>query len=78
MRERLQYIVVATLALVMFSVVAVMLIGLFDERVDNDKIFAIIRPAFQMIVGCFVGFLGGRIVGSDVGTPPAPPEPPVA
>ncbi len=56
----MNYIVVATLALVMLSVIFVMLIGLFDEKVDNDKIFAIIGPAFQMIVGCFVGYLGGR------------------
>ncbi len=60
MKEKLQYVVVGTLSIVMLSVVAVMLIGLFDDKVDNDKIFAIIGPAFQMIVGCFVGYLGGR------------------
>ena len=65
MKEHLQYIVVVTLALVMISVVAVMLIGLFDDKVDNDKIFAIIGPAFQMIVGCFVGYLGGRYSSTD-------------
>jgi len=65
MKEHLQYIVVITLAVVMLSVVSVMLIGLFDDKVDNEKIFQIIGPAFQMIVGCFVGYLGGRYGSTD-------------
>lgn len=61
-------IVVGTLATVMMSVIAVLMFGLFDHRVDNDKIFAILGPAFQTIVGCFVGVLGSRVLNSK--TPP--------
>lgn len=68
-KENIYYIVVGTLALVMISVIAVLLIGLFDARVDNGKIFEILGPAFQTIVGCFVGILGGRALRSS---PPAP------
>lgn len=57
------YAVVLTLASVMVAMIAVLLIGLFDTRVDNDKILAIIGPAFQTIVGCFVGVLGSRVLG---------------
>lgn len=57
---RLYIIVVSTLALVMIAVISVLLAGLFDAHVDNDKIFAILGPAFQMIVGAFIGILGGR------------------
>lgn len=64
-------IVVSALALVMVAVIAVMLIGLFDPRVDNEKIFAILGPAFQTVVGCFVGVLGSRLLKDDK-TPPAP------
>ena len=46
--------------MVILAVVAVMLYGLFDNRVDNEKVFAIIGPAFQTVVGAFVGILGGR------------------
>lgn len=52
-------VVVATLAVVVTSVVFVMLVALFDARVDNNEIFKMIGPAFNMIVGAFVGLLGG-------------------
>ena len=65
MREHLYYIVVCTLAAVMIAVISVMLIGLFDPRVDNDKVFAILGPAFQTIVGCFVGILGSRVMNGE-------------
>lgn len=48
-----------TLCLVVMAMVAVMLIGLFDEKVDNNKIFELISPAFQTIIGGFIGLLAG-------------------
>lgn len=46
-----------TLALIMFSVVFIMLIGMFvpNDMIDNNEIFKIIGPAFSTIVGAFVG-----------------------
>jgi len=58
--DRLSLIVVCTLASVLLAMVVVLLFGLFTPKVDNDKIFAIIGPAFEMIVGVFVGFLGAK------------------
>lgn len=49
--------VTITLAAVIVAVVGVLLIGLFDDKVDNKSVFAIIGPAFQTIIGAFVGFL---------------------
>lgn len=49
----------ATLCVAVFAVIATMLIGLFDPVVDNDKIFAVIGPSYQMIIGCAVGLVGG-------------------
>lgn len=46
------------LAIVVLAMVGTMLVGLFDIKVDNDKIFGILGPAFQMIIGCLVGVLG--------------------
>lgn len=48
-----------TLCIVVMGMVAVMLLGLFDEKVDNNKIFELISPAFQTIVGGFIGLLAG-------------------
>lgn len=64
-KDNIYYIVVGTLAAVMLAVIAILLIGLFDARVDNDKIFAVLGPAFQTIVGCFVGVLGSRALNHD-------------
>lgn len=57
------YIVVVTLAAMILGVVGVMLAGLFDNRVDNQQVFAIIGPAFNMVIGSFVGILGGHALG---------------
>jgi len=53
-------VVICTLSLTMTSVIFVFLAGLFDSVVNNDEIFKILGPAFQTIVGAFVGVLGGR------------------
>lgn len=64
-RKVIYYTVVFTLATVLLSVILTMLSGLFDDKVDNAKIFEILSPAFQTIVGCFVGVLGGRALGKS-------------
>lgn len=51
--------VVITLAFICLAVIVVLLYAFFDTRVDNEKIFEIISPAFNMVVGAFVGLLGG-------------------
>ena len=57
-------IVVTVLSCVMLSVIGTLLFGLFNEIVDNTKIFEILAPAFQTIVGAFVGVIGGRQMAS--------------
>lgn len=52
-------VTVSTLAIICLSVVFVMLVGLFDGEVDNSKIFEILAPAFNTVIGAFVGLLGG-------------------
>jgi hypothetical protein len=68
MREKLDFIIIATLSSVIFAVVVAMLIGLFDERVDNAEIFKILGPITSMIVGAFVSRLSNR---PDKGEPPS-------
>ncbi len=67
MNEKLTKIVTVmvtfTLCVVVCSMVAAMLIGLFDPQVDNTKIFEIIGPAFQVIIGGFIGLITGIKIG---------------
>ena len=44
-----------------------------NEQIDNNKIFEMIAPAFNTIIGAFVGLLGGLSINK--GTTPAKPEP---
>jgi len=54
-----------TLTIILLSMVMAMLYGLFDKDVDNTKIFEIIGPAFQTIVGGFIGLITGIKIGSN-------------
>ena len=63
MKERLVFIITVmvsiTLCIVVISMVGVLLVGLFFEEVDNERIFELIGPAFQTIIGGFIGLLAG-------------------
>ena len=67
-------VTVLTLAMLMVAVVGALMFGLFNDSVDNDKIFELVGPAFNTIVGAFVGLLGGLSL-NNVGTKPKAPEP---
>lgn len=60
-------IAVATLACVILVVIVAMVAGLFvsDNIISNDKIFEIIGPAFNTVVGAFVGLLGGLSLNAN-------------
>jgi hypothetical protein len=54
-----------TLSVILLSMVGVLLVGLFNPAVDNTKIFEAITPAFQTIVGGFIGLITGIKIGTD-------------
>jgi hypothetical protein len=60
-------IAVITLACVVLVVVAALVIGLFapNHLVDSDKVFEIVGPAFNMVIGAFVGLLGGLSLNAN-------------
>lgn len=69
---------VSVLAGVVGVVVVVMMVGLFvsNDVVDNAKIFELIGPAFNTVIGAFVGLLGGLSLNGEK-KEEAPPAPPV-
>ena len=74
-------VAVITLACVVLVVVAALVIGLFapNDVVDSDKVFEIVGPAFNMVIGAFVGLLGGLSLNANARDKkpeePAPVEP---
>ena len=59
-------VTVVTLAAIMMAVIVTLMFGLFIKDVDNTEVFAIIGPAFNTIVGAFVGLLGGLSLNANV------------
>ena len=77
-------VAVGSLASIMVAVVIALIVALFvpNEMVDNKDIFPIIGPAFNTVIGAFVGLLGGlSLNGAEkkeepkVEEPSAPSEP---
>jgi hypothetical protein len=54
-----------SLSVIVFAIVIVLMDGLYDEKVDNKDIFALISPAFQTIIGGMIGILSGIKLGSE-------------
>ena len=52
-----------TLSVILLSMVLVFLMGFFTEGIDNNQLFAIVGPAFQTIVGGFIGLITGIKIG---------------
>jgi hypothetical protein len=65
---------VMTLSAVILVVVIAMVVS--DEIVSSEKVFEIIGPAFNTIVGAFVGLLGGLSLNANArDAKPAEPTP---
>jgi hypothetical protein len=52
-----------TLSIILLAMVFVFLMGFFNEGIDNNQLFAIVGPAFQTIVGGFIGLITGIKIG---------------
>jgi hypothetical membrane protein len=63
--RRVTLVATYTLTFILLAMVFVMLIGLFHDKVDNAKVFEIVGPAFQTIVGGFIGLITGIKIGSN-------------
>ena len=48
-----------TLCVSVLGMVAAFLLGLWAKEVDNAEIFSMLHPAFQTIIGGFIGLLAG-------------------
>jgi hypothetical protein len=63
--DRITMVCCVTLAIVVVATVGVVLGGLFDPVVDNNEIFKMITPAFNTIIGAFVGTIAGIKIGKN-------------
>lgn len=55
----------ATLCVSILAMVIAFMLGLWAKQVDNHEIFKLISPAFQTIIGGFIGLLAGVKLSHD-------------
>ena len=69
MKEKLTFVVTVmvsfTLCIVIAGMVFALCVGLFDKDVNNEDIFKLLAPAFQTIIGGFIGLLAGIKFSSE-------------
>lgn len=73
-------VAIVTLSAVILVVVVALVVGLFmpNEVVDSAAVLDMVNPAFQTIIGAFVGLLGGLSLNANARDKPADPAPEVA
>jgi hypothetical protein len=59
------FMVSFTLCVAVIAMVAAFLFGLWAKEVDNAEIFKLLSPAFQTIIGGFIGLLAGVKLSHD-------------
>ena len=65
MENKEKIILVATYSLVavVVSMIAMFILAIIDPNVDDNVVFQIIGPAFQTIIGGFIGLITGIKIG---------------
>jgi hypothetical protein len=71
-------VAIVTLSAVILVVVMALVVGLFlpNHIVDSAAILDMVNPAFQTIIGAFVGLLGGLSLNANARDAEAAPEAP--
>ena len=54
-----------SLVAVVISMLLMFAYAVIDPNFDTDKVFQIIGPAFQTVIGGFIGLITGIKIGSD-------------
>lgn len=60
----------ATLCFSVLVMVLALVVGLWFDNIDNSEIFKLISPAFQTIIGGFIGLLAGVKLSNADAEPP--------
>jgi hypothetical protein len=64
-KEHVMLIAAWSLVAVVISMLLMFAYAVIDPNFDTDKVFQIIGPAFQTVIGGFIGLITGIKIGSD-------------
>lgn len=60
----------ATLCVSVLVMIIALVVGLWFDNIDNSEVFKLISPAFQTIIGGFIGLLAGVKLSNADAEPP--------
>jgi len=64
-KEHIMLIAAYSLVAVIVGMLLMFGYAVLDPNFDTDKVFQIIGPAFQTVIGGFIGLITGIKIGSD-------------
>jgi hypothetical protein len=64
-KEHIMLIAAWSLVAVIIGMLLMFAYAVVDPNFDTDKVFQIIGPAFQTVIGGFIGLITGIKIGSD-------------
>ena len=64
-KEHVMIIAAWSLVAVVVDMLLMFAYAVIDPNFDTDKVFQIIGPAFQTVIGGFIGLITGIKIGSD-------------
>jgi hypothetical protein len=64
-KEHIMLIAAYSLVAVIISMLLMFGYAVLDPNFDTDKVFQIIGPGFQTVIGGFIGLITGVKIGSD-------------
>jgi hypothetical protein len=64
-KEHVMIIAAWSLVAVIIGMLLMFAYAVLDPNFDTDKVFQIIGPAFQTVIGGFIGLITGIKIGSD-------------
>ena len=62
-QDKVILIATASLSLIVFAMLAMFCYAIIDPNTDDEEVFTIIGPSFQVIVGGFIGLVTGIKIG---------------
>ena len=64
-KDHVMIIAAWSLVAVIIGMLLMFAYAVIDPNFDTDKVFQIIGPAFQTVIGGFIGLITGIKIGSD-------------
>ena len=64
-KEHIILVATYSLVAVVVAMIGMFVVAIIDPNVDDNIVFSIVGPAFQTIIGGFIGLITGIKIGQD-------------